>query len=157
MSLGRFDPRPSAECFLLTSIVQLLTKCIFWTRPAETCLSAPKICSLEPWTEKGPDHLEPGQVKQSGTEWSVRPYPLCTHWLGRTLLSRSDPVQRFVRQRQRFVRRCQGRDPGHTGIRAGRGPLALRCGNKPHRRAERPSGRSDRGLRFVPSRQRFVR
>ena len=57
-------------------------------------------------------------------------------------LSHSDPVLRFVRQRQRFVRRCQGRDPGHTGIRAGRGPLALRCGDKPHRRAERPLGRS---------------
>ena len=26
-------------------------------------------------------------------------------------------VLRFVLSRQRFVRRCQGRDPGHTGIR----------------------------------------
>src|SRR5262249_44837230 len=33
---------------LVTSIVQLLTGCIFWTRPAGTCLSAPNICSLKP-------------------------------------------------------------------------------------------------------------
>src|SRR6516225_4651204 len=33
---------------LLTSIVQLVTECIFWTRPAGTCSSAPKICSLKP-------------------------------------------------------------------------------------------------------------
>ena len=46
--------------------------------------------------------------------------------------------------------------PGHTGIRAGRGPLALHCGYKPHRRAERPSGRSDPVVGFVRSRQRFV-
>src|SRR5262249_56817360 len=41
---------------------------------------------------------------QSGTEWSVRPYPLCTHWLGRTLLSRFAYVWGLVRLRQRFVR-----------------------------------------------------
>ena len=62
----------------------------------------------------------------------------------------------LVHLRQRFAHRCQGRDPGHTGIRAGRGPLALRCGYKPHRRAERPSGRSDPVVGFVRSRQRFV-
>ena len=87
----------------------------------------------------------PRPCRRKVTRWSYKP------------LSRSDPVLRFVLPRQRFVRRYQGRDPGHTGIRAGRGPLALRCWNKPHRRAERPSGRSDRGLRFVRSRQRFVR
>ena len=37
-----------------------------------------------------------GQGKLSrGTEWSVRPYPLCTHWLGRTSLSRFAPRPRF--------------------------------------------------------------
>ena len=46
-------------------------------------------------------------------------------------------VRRLVHLHQTFVRRCQERDPDHTGIRAGRGPLALRCGvDKPHRRAE---------------------
>src|SRR5262245_3737560 len=32
-----------------------------------TCYSAPKICSSLPTTEKGPDHLGSGQVKQSGS------------------------------------------------------------------------------------------
>src|SRR5262245_58197874 len=33
---------------LLTSIVNYSWRVIFWTRPAETCLSAPKICSSAP-------------------------------------------------------------------------------------------------------------
>ena len=105
-----------------------------------------------------PTDNHPGNAKDGASDdLSIRGWGCATTTGGPTPLSRSDPVQRFVRQRQRFVRRYQGRDPGHTGIRAGRGPLALRCGNKPHRRAERPSGRSDRGLGFVRSRQRFVR
>ena len=44
--------------------------------------------------------------------------------------------------------------PATRGYVPGRGPLALRCGNKPHRRAE--CGRSDPVLDFVRSRQRFV-
>jgi len=72
---------------------------------------------------------------------------ICTHRINPAcgilrFLSRFAPRAGLVALRQRFVRRCQGRDPGHTGIRAGRGPLALRCGDKPHRRAERPLGRS---------------
>src|SRR5262245_64276492 len=42
--LHRVEPK----CFLLTSIVQLLTECIFWTRPAGTCLFTPNVCSLKP-------------------------------------------------------------------------------------------------------------
>jgi hypothetical protein len=41
----------------------------------------------------------------SGTEWSIRPYPLCTHWLGRTLLKwRSSPFgDLFVCAKDLFV------------------------------------------------------
>ena len=49
-----------------------------------------------------------GQGKLSrGTEWSVRPYPLCTHWLGRTSLSRFAHVLGFVHLRQIIARRSQ--------------------------------------------------
>jgi|SRR6516164_9586645 hypothetical protein len=44
--------------------------------------------------------------------------------------------------------------PATRGYVAGRGPLALRCGNKPHRRAERPLGRFDPVVGFVRLRQR---
>ena len=71
---------------------------------------------------------------------------ICTHRINLAcgiprFISRFAPRPGLVALRQRFVRRCQGGDPGHTGIRASRGPLALRCGDKPHRRAERPLGR----------------
>jgi hypothetical protein len=50
----KFGPSYSAsrraEHFLLTSIVSYWWRVIFWTRPAETCLSEPTICSLEPRT-----------------------------------------------------------------------------------------------------------
>src|SRR5262249_25123850 len=34
-ALSALHHRVEPKCFLLTSIVQLLTECIFWTRPAE--------------------------------------------------------------------------------------------------------------------------
>src|SRR5215813_1183421 len=46
--LHRVEPK----CFLLTSIVQLLTECIFWTRPAGTCLSAPIFVRLSHGDER---------------------------------------------------------------------------------------------------------
>src|SRR5262249_25721960 len=71
--------RVEPKCFLLTSIVQLLTECIFWTRPAGACLSAPKICLSLPWTEKAPARrgvsASRGKSRQSGSK--VRPFPLC--------------------------------------------------------------------------------
>ena len=77
---------------------------------------------------KGPDHLRPGQVGRAARS-RIRPFPLCIIALSRNAsclhlsfnYSQSaffgQGQQGLVHLRQRFVRRCQGRDPGHTGIR----------------------------------------
>jgi len=98
-------------------------------------------------TQKGPGHTgiraQPGQVKQSGTEWSVRPYPPCTHWLGRTLLSRVVAVRGLVRLCQRVVRRCIGhyklvRPTSNSWLRKA-GPSGHQQQLRPRRVYRRPS------------------
>jgi len=85
-------------------------------------------------------HFWPGPHSASSAscpgEWQEAlslPHPRAEH-----PLVAQDPVRDlFIYAKDLFIA-AKEEDPGHTGIRAGRGPLALRCRNKPHRRAERP-------------------
>src|SRR5215472_9135210 len=54
-----------AEHFLLTSVVNYWWRVIFWTSPAETCYSAPKICLLKPMAAHTPEITMP-KVNLSG-------------------------------------------------------------------------------------------
>src|SRR5262249_354404 len=65
--------------FGLPQVVRGPSGCISHCPVSLTCRIRPKVCWSLPRMEKGPSRCWPGQLKQSGTEWSVRSFPLCTN------------------------------------------------------------------------------
>src|SRR5262245_49661131 len=98
----RRPPQPPLAWLLENTLVNyafLNNRCVCWTTDVtgpekygamgqtfhhtyaydlRSCSSAPKICSVMPWTEKAPAELWPAQVSRAGSE-AIRPFPLCTN------------------------------------------------------------------------------
>src|SRR5262249_56932 len=90
-----------------------------------------------------------GAVARTGRPIEIRPSGGCTRRAEHPLVALTSSGDLFISAKDLFMA-AKEETPATRGYVPGRGPLALRCGNKPHRRAE--CGRSDPVLDFVRSR-----